>query len=301
MKKVKYLTIIICIIIFVLIIALIYMKKEQQIIDDIEDGEIEQDTFIKFEENSVKEDSDYVIFSINDIIQNLFNYIDEKNNTAVYNMTNMQYISSNKINTGNVFKAYTDNQSSHKTYYVQEVYKIQNYQNVIYYIYGYTVDNKSNILQDVYIKMKVLLDKNIYSIEPLQVKEYDKAKSGTIAGLENIIIEPNSYNTFELKNYSSSELAKLYMQDYIMKFKYYPSEAFNLLDDDYKKKNFTTINKFQEYIQGKYNNFKDFAIRAYNCDVKENAIQYDISDSSNRKYTIIVYKALDYKVIFENN
>ena len=66
---------------------------------------------------------------------------------------------------------------------------------------------------------------------------------------EYIKVEPQTFNKFKYANISEEETIKQYFRDYIQKALYYPEEAYNSLDEEYRNKRFKTIEDYKNYVQ----------------------------------------------------
>ena len=267
-KMIKFLIILLILIIIILTVILLNLdiinRKNDNVVAEnkIINEEASQDQPIEVPENTIKEDNDFVVFSINDAIQDYFDYINDNNM---------------------------------KKYYIQEVYTLQDYEKQIYYTYGILLEN--NKLTDCYLKIKI--QNNIYSVEPLDVATYTEAKNGNIKTLESVEIEKNEYNDYQYIQFSSKELAERYIKDFIFKLRYKPEFAYDLLDENYRKNNFNNMSEFKKYINENISRFKNFTLSTCEVNIKENSRKYVVTDESNNYYKIIIYNAMDYKIVLE--
>ena len=267
MKKViKFLIVLLIAIIIVLTVILLNLdikdNKKKNIVteNEIIHEETSQDEPIELPENTVKEDNDFVVFYINDAIQNYFD--DISNNNA-------------------------------KKYYIQEVYTLQDYEKQIYYTYGIQLENSK--LTDCYLKL--IIQNELYSVESLDVETYAEAKNGNIKTLDNIEKKENEYNKYQYTNFSSKELADKYIKDYIFKLRYMPDLAYDLLENSYGGNNFSNIAEFKDYINKNITRFKNFTLSTCEVNIKEDSREYVVIDESNYYYKIIVHSAMDYKIV----
>lgn len=275
MKNViKFLIVLLIVIIIGLVIILLNLNKAQDeniIIDsnknttarnEILDEETPQDGLVVLSKTTIKEEDDYVVFSIGNAVQKHFTYLK-----------------------GN----------SEAKYYIQEVYVLQDYEKQVYYTYGLLLENNS--VQDCYLKVKV--QNELYKVEILDIGTFNQAKNSKITNLEEINIEKNQYNSYEYLYLSSKEIADRYITDFIFKMRYMTQKSYNLLEDNYREKNFKDIFQFKEYINKNVNRFKNYTIVTCEIKVKENSIEYSVTDKANNYYKIIVYDAMNYKIILD--
>lgn len=264
MRKLK--NIIIVLLIFILIISvilIIILNKQKQDLPIIEESEIPQDTQIELAKNTIKEENDYIFFTINDIIQKMI----KKENAK---------------------------------YYAQEMYKIQNYEYANYYIYGIKEDKDSKSIEQCYVKLDIDYNNNTFKAENSTQEEYQKAKEGKTTKITQQQIEKSQNNSYEVALYNSREIAKRYIQDYLMKLQYSLEDAFSLLEEQCKNQKFKNIEDFKKYIQENNNRFTNFEIQSCKSEIKEDSTEYTVLDQLDKSYKIIVYDTLNYKIILDN-
>lgn len=266
MKKVKYIIIgliVLLIILAILLIGVLNKKQEAEKMDDIEDGSIPQDTFETLDEYTTKETNDNIFFTINDIIQKSL-------------------------------------ESNTKNYYAQEMYKIQAEDRAVYYTYGLIQDEEKEELQDYYLKVRIDNNNNTFTTEILELEEYQKAKTGRVNENPNTKIVKTKDNHYEMRSFSSEEIARRYIKDYMLKIKYTPNTAYELLESEYRNKKFRNIEEFRNYIEKNSNRFINFIMQKYQCEVQEDSLEYTVLDRYENYYKIIVYDTLNYKIILDN-
>lgn len=295
-KKIVIITVISLIILFIVITCIVALILRSINLEDPYESDTPQDIEIEYPENSVKEDNDYMFFSINEYIQQLFDFIYESNAVAVYGLTDMEYINNNKINEENIISYFT-NEKNRTYFYAQEIYKTSNENNSIYYIYGYKIC--SNELTDYYLKMKT--DYNSYSFEPIPIEEFKNAKNGKEKRINEVKITSNEYNKYEMKYYTNREILQRYIMDYKVKIKYFPEEAYKLVSEENKKDKFPRIDDFYKYI--KENEATINKMDVFDCDIaiNDNYLEFKFKDFNNHEYKIDRSGILDYKISFLSN
>ncbi len=289
MSKLK--KIIIIIVVLILILGVIFIGK---IVNMKKIKELPQDSKIKLKKDMVREENDIIFFSIGDMIQKIYNYGSYGNYEAVFEMTNKEYMDKKGLSHDNCISVYMSN-ADKINFYVQEVYKLENYENIVYYIYGDIIENKS--VKNVYFKMFLDIENNSFTLEPLEEKEYSMAKNGKIKRVGKKKIEKNKFNNFEVKSIYSKELAKRYFNDYMVKMQYKSEEAYELLDEHSKKEKFVNLDEFKKYINNNKNMFFENSYNENKVDIKEDYREYIFSNQNEEVCKIIVYKAHEYKVI----
>ncbi len=136
-------------------------------------------------------------------------------------------------------------------------------------------------LKKIEMDMLILVDdiNNTFYIIP---KEYIKLKNLTIEKEKNILlyeeeqIEKNNYN--EINNYEVSDniICMEYFNKYILYATYDLEKAYNMLDEQYKQKEF-----------GNIENFKEFVINSNIESALVEKINVSIDSNGNRQCTII--------------
>lgn len=183
----------------------------------------------------------YTIFSL---VEDYIKYVNEKNSQAVYNILDEEYINENNINLQNVvsiIKKY-NNESNFK---VEDMYELSGINYSTYYIKGY-IDKEY-----IFISISTDFSNKTFSILPLDQKEYEnrlETISENVEGEEKKI-EVNPYNIFNYLNVSEEKMCEYLLQDYVTKSLYDIERAYEILEKDYKKERFGSLNSFKEYVK----------------------------------------------------
>lgn len=227
MNKIKFMILVLIIILIMLVSTLIVIKSRISEVNInssdntiAEDDEKRQDKLIELAKYSVQEENTYTIFALNDLIQKSFN-----------------------VNT---------------KYYIQDVYSLATNEKATCYTYGVSI--KDNALEKCYRKINIDYKNEAYEIKTLTNEEYEKAKAGKINTLEDFSIVKNANNEYNEEFLSTGKVINRYIEDFKMKIKYMPEEAYNILDDEYKNKKYKSIDDFKVYIQTSGNRFDEFKI-----------------------------------------
>lgn len=301
MRNIKILIIALLVLLVILIGVVIFLNsnssKQNIEVTNNELQEGRQDQLIQLDNFTSKETNDNIVFSLSDVIQKLFSYIAVDDDEAVYNMTELQYIKDNNITTMTVKSIYPNVQNG-VDYYIQNVYKIQNYDKSEYYIYGVILDN--NKIEDSYLCIEIDTNNSAFGIKPIEFAEYNKAKNGEISQISSNTISKNKYNNFNIQSFSIEGLSRNYIKDYLFKVTYMPELAYELLEDNYKKEKFSNIDEFKTYIQNNASRFTNFTLKKYQNEINEESIQYIVTDVNDNYYKIYVYKPLEYKMVLDN-
>lgn len=300
MKKLKIvisILIVIILLIIVLLACILYSNKsktnEKEIID-LPDDSIPQDTIINISSELTKETNDYKFFAVADFINKFLQYANTNNQEAIKLILDKSY-------TGNYNNQNLVNNI--KDFYAQTIYKQEKQEYAFYYVYGY-IELLNNVNNNDYIESyyEVYVD-NINataSIIPLTVEQYNEYTTNAKV-IEKKTILSNEYNNFQEQSLSNWNLAEKYLYDYIFKINHLIEKAYNILDTNYKETKFSNnIENFKSYIDANKEKFDDINITNCTMNLKEQSIEYIITDANNSTYTIERKKAMDYTIKMEN-
>lgn len=296
MKKVKKIIISLLVLLIILSIILIILIKQNNNIDEnlLPNNELANTKV--YASNSVKENNIYTILAIDNVIQNVIDYAKESNKQALYNITETNYIKRNNISTDNVITIY----ENIKKYYIQEMYAFETSTMSEYYTYGFILKENNDKPENYYFKVCKDSSNSTFSVSPLKIDEYNKAKEGKINKTENESIKSNLYNKYNYNLYSGKDVAEKYINDFIFKMKYIPDVAFGTLDEEYRNKKFSNIDEFKSYIKNNSERFDDFIIRSYGREATENITNYEVEDINNHYYKIKASSGMDYTIILDD-
>lgn len=296
MKKIKKIIISLLVLLIILSIILIILIKQNNNIDEnlLPNNELANTKV--YASNSVKENNIYTILAIDNVIQNVIDYAKESNKQALYNITETNYIKRNNISTDNVITIYENIEK----YYIQEMYAFETSTMSEYYTYGFILKENNDKPENYYFKVCKDSSNSTFSVSPLKIDEYNKAKEGKINKTENESIKSNLYNKYNYNLYSGKDVAEKYINDFIFKMKYIPDVAFGTLDEEYRNKKFSNIDEFKSYIKNNSERFDDFIIRSYGREATENITNYEVEDINNYYYKIKASSGMDYTIILDD-
>ena len=295
MKKVKKIIISLLVLLIILSIILIILIKQNNIDENLLPNNELANTKV-YASNSVKENNIYTILAIDNVIQNVIDYAKESNKQALYNITETNYIKKNNISTDNVITIYENIEK----YYIQEMCAFETSTMSEYYTYGFILKENNDKPENYYFKVCKDSSNSTFSVSPLKIDEYNKAKEGKINKTENESIKSNLYNKYNYNLYSGKDVAEKYINDFIFKMKYIPDVAFGTLDEEYRNKKFSNIDEFKSYIKNNSERFDDFIIRSYGREATENITNYEVEDINNYYYKIKASSGMDYTIILDD-
>ena len=296
MKKIKKIIISLLVLLIILSIILIILIKQNNNIDEnlLPNNELANTKV--YASNSVKENNIYTILAIDNVIQNVIDYAKESNKQALYNITETNYIKRNNISTDNVITIYENIEK----YYIQEMYAFETSTMSEYYTYGFILKENNDKPENYYFKVCKDSSNSTFSVSPLKIDEYNKAKEGKINKTENESIKSNLYNKYNYNLYSGKDVAEKYINDFIFKMKYIPDVAFGTLDEEYRNKKFSNIDEFKSYIKNNSERFNNFTLKSYGKDIKNDSIDYEVEDINNYYYKIKASSGMDYTIILDD-
>lgn len=137
----------------------------------------------------------------------------------------------------------------------------------------------------IFVVVKLIIDNNKTLIGHELIDEYES------------IYKKYDVNEYTVINISDEQLANIYLNN----FKYYLVNdidyAYGLLDNDYKKIKFGTIENFTDYVKKiEYNNF---SIKEYSVDSNKEFIEVILLN--DEKIIFKINGVLDYKVYLDDN
>ena len=236
-------------------------------------------------------------FSINNIINDYYKQVINKNSEALLNIIDSSYIVSNKINKSNISSFYQDKYQDIAYYAKQMYFKSKN--NILYYFVSGETESY-NFVEDTLeendnINYLVIVDRNTnsYSITPLDIDTV--FNYGSIYNmLNNKVIESNLNNSYEQKSYSDEEII-IYYLSYFKNILFINSEkAYNMLTNSYKANFFdyeTYFNSIPDIYEKISTNF--LGISSTGEDTKKT---YNVITISEVKIAIFEDSIMNFKV-----
>lgn len=328
--KVKKYIIIMIIICLVLLLMLIYLLNKRRTENNVyNNNQVSDNTNGDYNElkeaypdlytdTSVKqvEYTEYVL-EIQNCINKYYEYNYSKNNTAIYNILDKDYIKQKNITEENIFSNITNvNRNTKvivKKIYQKEITFDREYK---YYVYCQTYDvaNYNKIDELMFIVNCDLID-NVFCIVPEEkmsleeftnymqtIIESDDGKKQVVSdsSTSTNLVEKNEYNKFT--RLKGSELTNEIIQNY---YKYYyflqvndGDNAYNLLDENYKKIRFNTKEDYINYIRNNKSNRLN--LKYIKQSVMNNKNYYIGITDENKYFIIIENKPLDFSVMLDS-
>lgn len=124
----------------------------------------------------------------------------------------------------------------------------------------------------------------IYPYQYIKDKEYDKLKIGSTINYDVNKITRNDNNEFMYDTESDKKIANSYFSNYSELLEYYPEEAYNRLDSEYKNARYKSLEAFKEYVSKISYTIYTMNINKYKVHKTDNYTDYLCTDQYNNYY-----------------
>ena len=167
-----------------------------------------------------------------------------------------------------------------------------------YAIYGEKIDETLNEVQEMYFIFRIDIENMTYDIEELN-ESYNNINE---INLETNIqeIQNDGTNSFEAETVTSEQMCRIYLEDFTQLELNNPEEAYNLIDEEYKKERFPTFEDYQKYIEGYKDVIQTGALYQYATDYKDDYTEYILVDNYGTSYTVKETSVMNYTIKLDN-
>ena len=336
-KIIKIIMILIIIIIIIIAILLFQINniKKGRIADLTNSNTVEEyNNFIVNEENNIlfnpsyegnyninkenyykKIEIDSLYYITDSIIEKIVNNINLKNNSILYDLLEEDYIITNGINEGNVLtKIKIDYINKYK---IEEIYSFSD--NIFT---SFCIKMKINNI-DIYFEIKIQGSEQTYNFRIISYNQYQSMLNSKIENIDAKNIEKNENNKIITIPKTDEERAVYFFKKYITCLIKRNEEAYDLLNDEYRKKRFKDYNEFKniklnDYIINKiyngintdfinYSNYMEYVIGNSFSKISEYRVQkfdtyteYACIDILGNYYIFNVVSPIEYNVVLDN-
>lgn len=297
MKKLLIPIIITIIIIICIITAMIFINtdKSYQIEKSTYDQRIEE-----VEKNTESEqEKKEVIYNVQECVSSYLNAIN-KNSSAYYatndkgklekvinedeiilNILSKEYVDKNKITLKNIGN-YIQKLETNVFFIPLQSNYIKNGYIYKYAVSGYITDFDYNVIKDIALIVNLDTDNYTYSIEPIniEVNNIDDIELGKTLQT----IEKNDYNIFKYISTNAEDDCKRFLDNYKKIALSKPEEAYNKLNEEYKKTRFGSFEAYKQYLEENRDDLKVTQLTQYMVNNKEGKNQYICKDKYGRIY-----------------
>lgn len=269
-----------------------------------------------------KLDNEYnIYFTVKNILNTYIAYFEKINGDVAFDIGRIQ-MSSDEIKKTfreeglTAVKSLFDFQYDEKTKTNEQliIEQIKKYKNVngnleytkkIDEIYMCNID-ENNLLLLIYTKinnvpfncmLKLDVENERYSIfweDFMKKNNYTKDREDETTIDKNI--EKNNYNYCMIVSATSEYIVVQYFQDLKDKMLNNPQELYNMLDESYKNKRFSTYNTFAKRL----NDIKDIINKSYLTKFKFEENKIKIIDNYNNMYSFLTSGVMQYKVLLDD-
>lgn len=217
-------------------------------------------------------------------------------NNIIYNLLSKEYIENNNIVAGNLDN-YIDKLEK-KVFYIPLKTKFIESDNLYKYaVYGYITDIYNEYIKDILIIVNLDFNNSTFSIEPVQENINIENIELDVNKLESI--EENENNKFSYIQVNEETISSKYLDYYKKMLLSNVNEAYERLNEDYKKNKFKSIELFKEYIKNNRDEILSASLNKYQVNKFDDYTQYICIDQNNNYYIFKETDLQQYTVILD--
>lgn len=246
------------------------------------------------DETKIEQVNDYKqYFTVTNIIASYYGYVGRKDEVALRNVIDIEYLEKYSIK-----EELAKVESEEPIFYTNKIYVQTNDDKYIYYTYGKLKNYlDSTESQEVYLAVYLDDASNSFAIHPITREEYDNVISGkklfTLKEIKN-----NEYNEFTYVAVSNMTKASTIFNNYKQIMSDDIEKAYNVLDEEYRKKNFKSVDEFKKFLNNR-EELKYSILKKFNITEKNNYTQYSCIDQSGNYYIFKETEIMQYKVMLD--
>ncbi len=283
--------IIICIIIVLIVAILIFLNKNQQE-KAVEENEGKQAIGLE----TLNRTTDISIYStVDECLKSYLAMTKIEEKEVLVSYLNEDFVANKNINNENVlnvinkFKDY----DLYRTMLMYEKYDVEN-RISIYYVKGKIDGN--------YVFFKVRLDGNneTFDIYPIDEEKFDSDIKNQANENSEKGITKKTYNFYRNAYLTNEDISRAYYVDYMKLMLTDPKEAYERLNEEYKKAKFGSIENFNNYINSNKNTIQ----MIYNVETADSSeynsfLEYDNYIQENSEYKMKSYSVNEYNNYYQ--
>lgn len=186
-------------------------------------------------------------------------------------------------------------------FYSQEMYEIDKVTNVTVFVKGYL--RQRTIEEEQYYVVNIDYNNTAFEIRYCTAQEYQDAIDNQVKQeyKEDIVINQNEYNKIENKEITDLFILQTYFEDFKYKEINKIDQAFQQIDEEYKKLKFNNdINEFKQFVQKNIEVIESANILKNGINQIDDKKEYIGIDNYNNYYKFIVTGINEYTVILDN-
>ena len=208
-------------------------------------------------------------------------------------MLDISYEQKNNITTDNILTKVEDLNTVNIVFNIKQVYMQDDYTYPIYYVYGTLIDLEHIKFKDCYLTIYVDTINQTFAIIPISNQEYENIiATNKQEGTKGI--EENSYNTYSIATIDDFTTGLMHFNNYKYTIEEDYKKAYELLDKEYKNKEFNSVEAYGDYL--KKNDITKVDIVSCDVEYKDDSVQYICSDTRGNEYIFTETEPMQYKV-----
>lgn len=254
----------------IVLIKITNKPKETEIEEQL--GDVET----KFKREKVSNST--VFYTVEDCINFYIDSVKAEEKDKIFALLDVEYINENNINQENVLKYVEKPKNS---FIALDMYESELHNVCSYIVEGVADDGTYNTK----MYFRVGLDTNNFSfnIMPLSSKKYNSIDE--IEEKENIVEIPNNdANSYQYNRMRKNEIIEKILKYYCDLTVNNVKKAYDMLEQEYRKKRFDKYSKFQDYIKKRSENLKQARVAGYSVKEEENSKVYTVVDQDGMVY-----------------
>ena len=252
-------------------------------------SEVVRDEIVLLEDESV-------FFSVQNVINQYYNYIFEENTSELFLLLDPEYLDEYGITSNNIYSV-IGNDYGITSYMANNIYYNPDSSVTYYFVTGYLTSN--SIMGDEYrytdsVSFLVIVDEatSYYVLRPIETSDLCNYAENYHIVDRNI----EEGNRFQVSTYSLENKLTTYLSEFINFLINNPEEAYQLLDDD-TKLSYQSYQDFESHIVDIYNMLSS-RIFSYSSREEDGVVVYDIIDNKQNEITIYEYSLMNYQISF---
>lgn len=166
-------------------------------------------------------------------------------------------------------------------------------------IFSYAVYGKIGSEEKYYI-VRIDMENMTYKIEELDRNKHNN-------NIDTINLETNlkeiakdGENTFEFLTVTDEQMSRIYLSEFTKLELENAKQAYELLEENYKKERFPDLKDYQEYLEENESIIKESILAKYSVAHFDDYAQYVLIDNFENSYTLDVTSVMNYKIKLDN-
>lgn len=163
-----------------------------------------------------------------------------------------------------------------------------------YAVYGIDKNNKEK-----YFIVRTDIENMTFLIEELEDKYSDISQINLETDRKEI--RDNGKNIFEyIAMISDEQMCRIYLEQFLKLELENTEEAYQLLEEEYKKERFPTYKDYQEYVEENQEIIQESVLSKYSVEHYDDYTQYVLVDVYNNTYTLNATSVMTYTIKLDN-